>query len=106
MKKVIVVCRAGPKSSRWPRPMPSNWHRNSFRPLESRNARGTRLGFVPDPVFIAFTCRADAAVATRPRADANVGLGKFWLLPLRNLSNRLISIRTVTAGFHGQWLER
>src|SRR3977135_559097 len=106
MKKVIVVCRAGPKPRRWLRPMPTSWHRNSFRPLESRNVRGTMLGLVPGPVFIAFAGGADAAVATRPRADANAGRGKFWLLPLRNLSNRLISVGTVTAGFHGQRLER
>src|SRR5215470_7156982 len=36
MKKLSVVCQAGPKSSIVPRPKPSRFQRNSFRPLDKR----------------------------------------------------------------------
>src|SRR6202521_6378524 len=36
MKKLSVVCQAGPRSKRAPRPSPSRFHKNSFNPLETR----------------------------------------------------------------------
>src|SRR5262245_44520552 len=36
MKKLRVVCQAGPRSRSVPRPRPSRFQRNSFRPLETR----------------------------------------------------------------------
>src|SRR5579859_3440531 len=36
MKKLSVVCHAGPKSSIVPRPNPSRFQRNSFNPFETR----------------------------------------------------------------------
>src|SRR5215471_11745787 len=46
MKKFSVVCHAGPRSRSVPRPRPSRFQRNSFRPLETRvvwTPRGGRL---------------------------------------------------------------
>src|SRR5882762_4016971 len=107
MKKVMVVCRAGPRSSKWPRPIPSNWHRNSLRPLESRDTRGITVGLAPGPALaVFFTGEAATAAATRPCEDVTAGPGTFWLLPVRNLSNRLILVRHVCTGFHRQGLDR
>src|SRR5580704_18167167 len=36
MKKLRVVCHAGPKSSNVPRPSLSRFHKNSFNPFEMR----------------------------------------------------------------------
>src|ERR1700676_280717 len=38
IKKFKVVCQAAPRSSNVPRPKPSRFHRNSFRPLDTRVA--------------------------------------------------------------------
>src|ERR1700737_5111072 len=102
MKNVIVVCRADPKSSRWPRPIPSVWPKNSFRPFDSRDVRGA----TPGPAFVELAGEADIAGATRP-CEADIPCwGSGWPLPLRNLLNRLISICCVYAGFHRQRLDR
>jgi len=47
IKKLRVVCQAGPKSSNVPRPRPSRFHKNSFSPFETRVdsfCSGARLG--------------------------------------------------------------
>src|SRR6266699_4101994 len=106
MKKVIVVCRAGPRSNRWPRPIPSKWHRNSFRPFESRDTRGTMLGLGADPDFVTFGVEEATPGPTRPRTDGTAGRGAFWSLPVRSLSNRLILVRHICTGFHRQGLDR
>src|SRR4029077_14815316 len=36
MKKLSVVCQAGPRSNNAPRPSPSRFHKNSFSPLDTR----------------------------------------------------------------------
>src|SRR5258708_15335017 len=106
MKKVIVVCRAGPRSSRWPRPIPSNCQRNSFRPFESRDTRGTTPGVGPAPLFVAFTGEAATAAAARPCEDVTAGPGTLGPLLVRNLSNKLILVLHICTGFHRQGLDR
>jgi len=44
MKKLRVVCQAGPRSNNVPRPSPSRFHKNSFNPFETRVDPGTSGG--------------------------------------------------------------
>src|ERR1700675_1004263 len=98
----MVVCRADPRSRRWPRPIPSNWHRNSFNPFESRFTCEAAL----DPVFVTFTGAAATADATCTRGDAIPCRGRGAPWSVRNLSNKLILIGRVCARLHGHGLER
>src|ERR1700682_5733375 len=102
MKKVIVVCRADPRSRSCPRPIPSKWDKNSFSPLEMRDARGTN----PGPAFAAFTGEGATAVATWSRAGAIPCRGIPSAFPVRNLPNRLILVRYFSPGLHRQGLDR
>src|SRR5229473_8384026 len=47
IKKLKVVCQAGPKSSSVPRPRPSRFHKNSFNPFETRVDSGESDARVP-----------------------------------------------------------
>src|SRR5712672_2813516 len=103
MKKLRVVWRAGPISSNWPRPIPSNWDKNSFSPFERRDVHAAvaegETDFVP---FIGLTA---TAAATWLRAGGGNLDGSGALVTVRNLSNRLILVRGVSGCFHCQGLD-
>src|SRR5256714_1143148 len=61
MKNLSVVCHAGPKSSKAPRPRPSRFQRNSFKPLE------TRVDSLNSGARVAPTAAAGAGPAVRGR---------------------------------------
>src|ERR1019366_4324010 len=95
MKNVIVVCLAGPRSSKWPRPIPSSCNKNSFSPLESRLLRETTSG--PAGEVLTFVAVIDVGAYTFTGAVLRRGIP--GLFPARNVLNRLILVRYVTGRF-------
>src|SRR5689334_4115424 len=98
MKKVIVVCRAGPRSNRCPWPIPSSCQRNSFRPFDWR------------PVFAATPAAAEAEVGVFGTVTAVAGgifpggirlSGNGGPWPGRDLLKKFILVPAVSTSLHG-----
>src|SRR5579872_597244 len=96
MKNVMVVCRAGPRSNKWPWPIPSSCQRNSLRPLDCRPPLASTPG-VPGgvPEFAIATAVAGWAFA----GDACLpGKGIAW--PGRVLLKKFILVAVLPARLH------
>src|ERR1019366_6301580 len=100
MKKVIVVCRAGPRSNKWPWPIPSSCQRNSLRPLDWRPP----FGATPDLAGGVPAFATDTAVAgwIFPGGECLCGKAETW--PGSNLLKKFILVPVLSACLHGHCL--
>src|ERR1035437_2870516 len=87
-------------SSKWPRPIPSSWNKDSFNPLERRPGRGVDTGTAVERPVLATPMAGAAcmAVCDEPCRDGSE------ILPDRILLNRLILIGHFSARLHGYGL--
>ena len=92
IKKLRVVCQAEPRSSKVPRPRPSRFHNNSFRPFETREVsleEATRVV----PTAAAGRLLFERDLSAEPAAEVTErdasGLGPL-LGPMPNLLSRLM----------------
>src|ERR1700722_1594069 len=100
MKKVIVVWRAGPRSSKCPRPIPSSCQRNSFRPLDWRaefSATAEPAGDIAESATATVAVELDFA-----GDDGRGGSGGSW--PGRGFPKKFILVGVFSACFHGHRL--
>src|SRR5450755_3440854 len=100
MKKVIVVCRAGPRSNKWPWPIPSSCQRNSLRPLDWRPP----LGATPELAEGAPEFATATAVAgwIFPGGECLCGKAETW--PGSNLVKKFILVPVLSACLHAHSL--
>src|ERR1700722_15098669 len=97
MKKLRVLCLAGPKSSKCPRPIPSSCQRNSFRPFDCRAALESAPTVVWDLPAVA-TATAELGPVF-PAGDGRCGVAGSC--PGRILLKKFISITVFRARLHG-----
>src|SRR5580700_310811 len=102
MKKVIVVCRAGPRSNKWPWPIPSSCQRNSLSPLDWRPL----FCAAPGVAGIAPLLATATALAgwIFPGGESLPGIGETW--PGRDLLKKFILVPVLSACLHGHHLRR
>src|ERR1700730_17783623 len=101
MKKVIVVCRAGLRSSKCPCPIPSSCQRNSLRPLDWRPTFwATSEG--EGGCVRAFATPTAVAGWIFPGGKCLSGTPGIW--PGLDLLKKFISVPGVSAGLHGHSL--
>src|SRR4029077_18322504 len=98
MKKVIVVCRAGPRSSKWPWPIPSSCQRNSFRPFDWRPAFCATLAAAMVGVVRVLATLIAVAGWIFPGGIRLSGKAGPW--PGRVLPKKLILVAFISARLH------